>query len=208
MIMAALMAPQVSGTELAITNASVYPRPGAAKIEAATIIIRNGRIEDVGSGLDTGDLPVLDAAGAAVTAGLWNSHVHLTDPALGDDAATILRDMLLRYGFTSVVDTGSELRDTRRLAAAIEAGRLPGPRIITASGSLVYTDGTPSYLPGIRLPEVATAAEGAAAVKRFLDAGADGIKIFSGSFQAAADTVLLPPDVMPSPPPPTLATAS
>jgi imidazolonepropionase-like amidohydrolase len=122
--------------------------------------------------------------------------VHFTDPELSTDAALVLRDMLLRYGFTSVVDTGSVLSDTQRLAAAIEAGRLEGPRIITASGSLVYTDGTPSYLPGIKLPEVASAAAATPMVNSVLDAGADGIKIFSGSFQASRPTVLLPPDVI------------
>ena len=69
------------------------------------------------------------------TAGLWNCHVHLIDPALTDDAPAVLKDMLLRYGFTNVVDTGSDLGATRRLSSEIEAGPMAGPRIVTANGS-------------------------------------------------------------------------
>lgn len=182
--------------DLAITRATLYAAPGSAPIERATIVIRNGRIANVGTDIDTGDMPVLDAGNRAVTAGLWNAHVHLTDPALADDPEAVLRDMLLRYGFTNVVDTGSVLSDTLRLAADTAANRIAGPRIVTAGGSLVYTNGTPAYLPDVTLPEVATAGEAAPIVNGVLDAGADGIKIFSGSFKSPSETVLLPPDVI------------
>lgn len=181
---------------LAIANVTLYPAPDAAPIEAATIVIRDGRVVAVGTGLDTGDLPVLDGEGRAATAGLWNCHVHLTDPALADDPDAVLGAMLLRYGFTNVVDTGSELSDTLRLGADIAAGRVAGPRIVVAGGSLVYANGTPAYLPDVRLPEVTMPEQAPSLVNGFLDAGADGIKIFSGSFKSPTETVLLPPDVI------------
>ncbi len=147
-------------------------------------------------------MPVLDGGGRTATAGLWNSHVHLTDPALGDGTAltpgtqAILQDMLLSRGFTSVVDTGSLPATTLAIRAAIDAGTLDGPRIVMAGGSFVYRDGTPSYLPGIHLPELETPAQAAPAVNTVLDMGLDGIKIFSGSFKSPTQTVLLPPDVI------------
>jgi imidazolonepropionase-like amidohydrolase len=182
--------------DLAITNVNLHTAPDAAPIAAATIVLREGRVAAIGTGLDTGQLAVLDGQGRAATAGLWNCHVHLTDPALADDPGAVLGAMLLRYGFTSIVDTGSELGATLRIATNIAAGRFAGPRIITAGGSLVYKDGTPVYLPDIELPEVATPQEAARLVKRVLDDGADGIKIFSGSFKSPSETVLLPPGVI------------
>ena len=183
----------VEGQNLAIVHVSLQPAPDAARIDDATVVIRDGRVAAVGRRLSAGDLPVLDGGGRVATAGLWNSHVHLTDPALADNAESVLREMLLRYGFTSALDTGSPLDDTLQLAAEIEAGRLAGPRIVTASGSLVYANGTPAYLPDVRLPELSTPGEAALLVNGFLDQGADGIKIFSGSFKSATETVLLPP---------------
>jgi imidazolonepropionase-like amidohydrolase len=191
----------VTAADLAITNVRLHPAPRQPPIEHATVLIRDGKIERVGAGLETGGLEVLDGGGRVATAGLWNCHVHHSDPrftAQGPAAGAqeLVRDMLLRYGFTSVLDTGSDPLSTRALIAAIERGDLEGPRIFTAAGGFVATDGTPVYLPGIKLPELATPAEAGPAVNAVLDAGADGIKIFSGSFQGPNRTVLLPPEVI------------
>jgi imidazolonepropionase-like amidohydrolase len=182
--------------ELAIIHATLVPAPHAAAIEDTTIEIRDGRIAAIAPGAASTIANVIDARGRVVTAGLWNAHVHFTNPALEQDAANVLRDMVLRYGFTSVLDTGSDTGGTARLIQAIEAGRLDGPRIFTASGSLVTTDGTPSYLPGIRLPEVHDPAQARSLVDAVLDLPADGIKIFSGSFISPTETRLMPPDVI------------
>jgi imidazolonepropionase-like amidohydrolase len=186
----------VAAQELAVTNVRLYAGPERAPIERATILIRDGTIVAVGRDVTVGDVPTIDAGGRAATAGLWNAHVHLTDPELRTNAAAIVRDMLLRYGFTSVVDTGSVPEDTRRLAAAIARREIDGPRIVIASGGFVFTGGTPSYLPDTRLPELATPADAKPAVDALLDAGADGIKIFSGSFITPTETVLLPPEII------------
>ncbi|MEQ8485836.1 MAG: amidohydrolase family protein [Pseudomonadales bacterium] len=182
--------------DLAVTNVDLIPAPGAARVPDATILIRGGRIAEVGTGLETAGLPVIDGGGRVASAGFWNSHVHLTDPALVEDPQPVLRDMLLSYGFTSVVDTGSFLEDSLRLVAAIESGRLDGPRVWLANGSFVHTGGTPAYLPGITLPELAAPAEAKPAVDAYLDAGAQGIKLFSGSFMSPTETILMRPAVI------------
>ena len=195
----ALIATQVTESraqDLAITNVRLYAGPDAAAVERASILIRDGTIADVGVGIAPGSLTVLDGGGRAATAGLWNSHVHFTDPELRGNAAAIVRDMLLRYGFTSVLDTGSVPADVQKLIAAIESGEIDGPRIFTAGGGFVFTNGTPDYLPNTQLPELATPAVAAPAINRFLDAGADGIKIFTGSFKSEAPAVLLPPEII------------
>jgi imidazolonepropionase-like amidohydrolase len=104
---------------------------------------------------------------------------------------------LLRYGFTQVLDTGSYLLETLQLKRAILDQTLRGPEIFTANGSFVYRDGTPAYLPpDLKLPEAVTPAIGASLTQQFLAQGADGIKIFSGSFQTPTHTIYLPVDVI------------
>jgi imidazolonepropionase-like amidohydrolase len=182
--------------DLAIINVELAAAPDAPRVTGTTVVIRDGRIAEVGTSVDTSGIETVDGGGRLATAGLWNCHVHLTDPALAADPAPILRDMLLRYGVTSMVDTGSDPGQTQRIASAIETGDFAGPRIVTANGSFVFTNGTPAYLPGIKLPEIATPEAAAPAVNAVLDAGADGIKIFSGSFKSPTQTVLLPPAVI------------
>jgi imidazolonepropionase-like amidohydrolase len=141
---------------------------------------------------------IVNAEGHVVTAGFWNTHVHFTDPVLTDDgqAAALIDEMLLSRGFTSVLDTGADPRVIDRLRTAIEVGTMLGPRIVVAGGSFVYTNGTPAYLPKGLLPELTEPAHAGPAVERVLDAGADGIKIFSGSFQTPSHTIYLPGDVI------------
>jgi enamidase len=65
-------------TGLAIVNAGAVctGELGQPLSAADTILIRDGRIEAVGTGLDPAGLPVLDAAQNVVAPGLIDSHVH------------------------------------------------------------------------------------------------------------------------------------
>lgn len=162
-------------------------------MEGANISIHDGKITSIYSGNPRSARLTIDASGRVATAGLWNSHVHLTDPRFLASSESMLRDVFLKYGFTTIIDTGSELSDTLALKKKIEEGNVLGPRIVTANGSFVYTNGTPSYLPGVRLPEIERPEQAESMVAAVLDAGADGIKIFSGSFQSERDTIHLPP---------------
>ncbi len=134
-------------TMLALTDATIYPSPAEAPIARGVVLIRNGKIVAAGP---TGKLPVpedakrVDCQGLVVVAGFQNSHVHFTEPKW-EGAATLpaaqlsaqLEDMLLRWGVTTVVDTGSLLANTLALRTRIESGEVRGPRI--------YTVGTPIY---------------------------------------------------------------
>lgn len=186
--------------DLVIHRAQLYTAPDAPPQPNTTLVVDNGLIREIRPSKPTdANLPAattIDAAGRALTAGLWNAHVHFTNPELATQPQAIITDMLLRYGFTNVVDTGSVLAQTLGLRSAIQAGKLRGPQIALANGSFVFKDGTPSYLPGIRLPEVESADSAAPLVNSVLDAGADGIKIFSGSFITPERTIYLPPDII------------
>jgi imidazolonepropionase-like amidohydrolase len=175
----------------------LYTRPGATPLDNATLVINNGRIVAVHAtqpNIIAGTH--IDASGLTATAGLWNNHVHFTDPELENSPQQIIDSMLLRNGFTQVVDTGSVPASSLKLRQSIRAEKLRGPKILLANGSFVYTDGTPSYLPGIKLPEVTAVAQAKPMVDAFLDMGVDGIKIFSGSFQTPEHTIYLPPDIV------------
>jgi len=186
--------PQIA--DLTIVNARLVTEPGADPIDDAYVSINNGKITEISSGIPPTSNKTLDANGRLVTAGLWNSHVHFTSPELKHSAEQTIRDTFLKYGFTSVIDTGSVIEDTLALKLSIDSGETPGPRILVASGSFVFTDGTPSYLPGIQLPEVSLPQQAEPMVAYFLEAGAQGIKMFSGSFQAERDTIYLPPEII------------
>jgi cytosine/adenosine deaminase-related metal-dependent hydrolase len=103
-------------TRTVFVGATVIPAPDAAPIADAALVIEDGRIAAVGPRAavrvpDNAD--VVDVHGATITAGFWNSHVHFTEPTWASAAAgplaAGLRDMLTRWGFTHVVDTGSTL---------------------------------------------------------------------------------------------------
>jgi imidazolonepropionase-like amidohydrolase len=152
------------------------------------------------------DATVLDCSGLSITAGFWNSHVHFFERKWADAAALPapelarqLEETFTRYGFTSVFDLGSSWENTRRLRDRIESGEVPGPRILSTGEGLIPPGAAPSdqvlHMMGVvktALPEVADAALAAAAARRLLDAGVDGIKLFASSPRG----VLLPDGAM------------
>jgi imidazolonepropionase-like amidohydrolase len=126
-----------------------------------------------------------------VVAGFQNSHVHFMGKAF-DGAASrpdaeiqaALDAMLNRYGFTTVFDTGSDLTGTLSIRARIDRQALRGPRILTAGWPLYPTDGIPFYLRHLpqqvldQLRQPRDATEAREDVRRNLEAGADGTKLF------------------------------
>ena len=67
--------PLPSGTTL-ITGATVLLGNGE-RLDGADVLIRDGKIADVGTGLDAGNADVVDAAGRWVTPGIIDVHSHL-----------------------------------------------------------------------------------------------------------------------------------
>ncbi|MGH8073540.1 MAG: amidohydrolase family protein [Lysobacter sp.] len=199
LVLAALCAsPAATSADLVITGARVYPAPGAAPIDNAAVLVRDDRIVSVGpaAAIDAGaDATVIDAEGGTVLAGFWNSHVHFTEPKWAR-ASTLpaprlesqLRDMLVRYGFTTVVDTGSDPRDTLPMRARIESGEIAGPRIITAMSPLFPPNGLPYYIRDLppellsRLSQPTSPEAAAETVRANLAGGGDVVKLFTGAW--------------------------
>ena len=182
----------------ALVGGTVYPAPFQPPISNGIVLIENGKIIEVSEkaklqippGVET-----IDCGGRTIVAGFWNAHVHFTEPKW-ENAANLpatqltkqLQEMLTRYGFTSVVDTGSLLPDTVAIRARIESGQVSGPRILTAGSPLFPKDGIPYYVldnlpPDLvkTLDQPATPEEAVSAVDEHVANGADIIKLFAVS---------------------------
>jgi imidazolonepropionase-like amidohydrolase len=179
---------------LVLRGATVYVDPSTPPLHEADVVVRNGVIAAVGAGAAPANASALDCRGLVVVAGLHNSHVHILGPEWNGAAklpaeqlAAQLRDMLTRYGFTTVFDTGSLLDDTLAVRWRIEMREIPGPRILTAGEPLFPPDGIPIYLRDLPpellklMKEPATPSDAAAAVAVNVSRGADAVKLFTGA---------------------------
>jgi imidazolonepropionase-like amidohydrolase len=192
--------------DLALTGAKIYTSPTDPPIENGSIILRDNLIVAVGP-ISKIKIPhlatVIDCKGLVVTAGFWNSHVHILAPALlhvQDSDAKQLDDqldaMFNRWGFTTVFDITSVLDNTLALRRRIESGELRGPRILTV-GEPIWTI-EPVYVRDfvlenhIHFPNTETPEQAIALVRDHVARGANGIKLFTGSDQGRGKVALLP----------------
>ena len=200
-IFAAALGIAITGTanaaDLALTHARIYSAPDAAPIEDGTLLIHDGRIAAVAAG-GTLHLPRaakrIDVHGGALTAGFWNSHVHLMTPPLLNadkhsdaDLTQELRQMLTRWGFTTVFDIASMLENTNLIRQRIAAGHVVGPAILTVGDPFFPQGGTPIYvrkfLKENNFPdeEIVNLPDAVARAHRQIRDGADGVKLFAGA---------------------------
>jgi imidazolonepropionase-like amidohydrolase len=194
-------------SDLALIGAKIYPSPTEPAIENGSIIVRDGRIFAVGPSATIKiprDAKVIDCKGLVITAGFWNSHVHILTPGLlhaeklsSEQIGAQLEEMLTRRGFTTVFDITSVLDNTTLIRRRIESGEVKGPRILTVGEPFWAKGGTPIYVKDflqtnhISIPEVESSAQAAERVRQQIHDGADGIKIFAGSVEA--DGILIMP---------------
>lgn len=167
----------------AITHATVIDATGAPPRPDTTVLVRDGRIVDVGPSRRLGVPPWaarVDGRGRFLIPGLAEMHAHSgedprTDPPLYlANGVTTVRDM----SFSPAV---SEWRQDDTLLV---------PRWTMGS---VIVDGAPSLWEGLGVPYVsaATPEEGRRAVRDQKDAGADFVKVYTrlsrATFHAIAD---------------------
>jgi imidazolonepropionase-like amidohydrolase len=192
--------------DLALTGAKIYTSPIDPPIENGSIVMHDGLILSVGPSSTIkvpGSATVIDCKGLVVTAGFWNSHVHILPPALlhAQDSGVKQLDQQLdmmfnRWGFTTVFDIASVLDNTLALRRRIESGELRGPRIFTV-GEPVWTI-EPVYVRDflrenhIHIENTQTPEQAIALVRDHAAKGADGIKLFAGSDQGRGEVALLP----------------
>ena len=174
---------------IALSGGTIYADPESQPIGNGVVIVEGGRI--VAAGGRNTSIPkkatVLDCKGATIVAGFWNSHAHFFE-LKWENAAAIpaqelgrqVRDMITRYGFTTVFDLGSNGKNTRTIRDRIQSGEVQGPGIRTTGEALMAPGAMPPvgvirmlgsmFAPG---PEVRNAGEAADAVRGLLADGAD-----------------------------------
>ena len=167
---------------LVIRDVTVIDCTGAKPQPSMTVVIRNGRIAELGATAQV-KLPkgarVIDGRGKVLIPGLWDMHGHLTDA--GDGAL----EQLVENGVTGVRDLGGDLELVQRWRREIEQHKRIGPHIV-AAGPLL--DGpTEAKWHVVAHDE----AEARALVRSIKQRGADFVKIHNNlsreAFFAAVD---------------------
>lgn len=190
-----------SAADLALVGGRIYTAPDAAPLANGTVFIHDGRIASVGAGTPklAGGVQRIDCTGLVIAAGFCNCHVHFSEPKWENAAtlpaaqlATQIRDVLTRWGFTSVFDTGSLFVNTKTIARRMEVGEFSGPMILSAGTPFTSKDATPYYLQPLKLPELETPELATALARARLDEGADAIKIFQGAWVSQEKVVSMP----------------
>jgi imidazolonepropionase-like amidohydrolase len=199
MVLAFFWTGQSHASDLALVGAKIYLSPTEPAIENGSILIHSGHIQSVGPG-DRVKVPrgatVIDCKGLVVTAGFWNSHVHILPPGLlhaenhsSGEIGSQLQAMFTQWGFTTVFDIASILQNTNLIRHRIEIGEVKGPRILTVGEPFWEKGGTPIYVKDyleanhVSIPDVESTTQAKERVHQEIRDGADGIKIFVNSIE-------------------------
>jgi imidazolonepropionase-like amidohydrolase len=161
------VAPVRTGT-FALIGATVVDGTNRAPLTDATIVVKDGRIAEVGPRATTSipaGVPVADMTGKTVIPGLWDMHTHLTQIEW--------MPVYLGAGVTTVRDMGNEFEFITGLRGAVSSRRTLGPRILAAG----LVDGGGPNAFGVVY--ATTPEEAKAVVAKYHDAGFEQIKIYS-----------------------------
>ncbi len=154
---------------VAIRAGTLIDGRGGEPVRNAVILVRGERIEAVGTNLAVpAGARVIDLSRYTVLPGFIDAHVHLTGRVVGegdwmnagvregpaDYAIFGVRNarLTLWAGFTTVRNVGAGGFADIALRNAINAGRVPGPRILAAANSLGSSGGhcdDNGYAPGV-----------------------------------------------------------
>ncbi len=199
--------PSSNSTDMAFVGAKIYSSPTENPIENGVVLISNGRITALGQKEKIKIPPrsrVFDCTGLTLTSGFWNCHVHFIELKWENSSAMPvsklsqqLKEMLTKYGFTTVFDTGSVWGETQAIRRRIESGEIDGPRIFTVGEILSVKGGlSPAlmkrigFLPDMII-EIGTLEEGAEKSEQQFKKGVDAVKIYAAT--SVLNLVEMPP---------------
>ena len=138
-------------------------------VSPASVTVKAGLIESVGGTAPAG-VRTVDLGDVTLLPGLIDLHTHLTgdlatpdwvaEPVRGTPASWALRGarnarITLRAGFTTVRDVGAGGFSDLALMRAIDAGFIPGPRIVASGHGIGITGGhcdNTGWAPGVAEP--------------------------------------------------------
>lgn len=142
---------------------------GEAVLEASDVLVRDGLIAAVGTGLEAPPgAVVIDAAGHTLLPGLIDAHVHVFGDALRD---------ALMFGVTTSLDMFTEVGAARGLKAEQKAGNVADRADLFTAGTLVTAPGGHGSEYGLRIPTLESPEEAQAFVDARLAEGSDWIKV-------------------------------
>lgn len=124
--------------DVTITNARIIVGNGTV-IDSGTIVVRDGRIAEVGAGSAGADSPnTIDASGLTAMPGFIDAHRHInTGPNEREEMQA-----QLEAGYTTILSGGGPADGNIVLRDRIESGEINGPRIIP-SGRISLAENTP-----------------------------------------------------------------
>ena len=174
-----VLAVGTAGAQRTVVRAGRLLDPVSGRVSRdVAIVVEGGRIVSVGAAGARGD-SVVDLSAYTVLPGLIDGHVHLGIG--GPPRANALAD--LNAGFTTVVDLGARTTRLLRIRDSINAGQIPGPRVLAAGIWIGRKDGVCEF-NGIGIAGGAEAFR--ARVKENVDAGANLIKACVSGWPADA----------------------
>jgi imidazolonepropionase-like amidohydrolase len=164
---AALWSGSAGAQTTVLTHATLIDGSGGPPQRDVTIVMEEGRIREIGSGLAAPpSASVVDLIGKFVVPGIINAHGHVGPPA---------RDPQLRqyalYGVTTTTSMYFDQDDIAEFKARQRSGDLRGARILTVK----YRFMSPPFIPG---SEVKTPEEARAKVDEIVGKGADFVKVW------------------------------
>ncbi|HEY8681776.1 MAG TPA: amidohydrolase family protein [Rhodanobacter sp.] len=170
---------------LAITHVRVIDGNGTPATENQTVLLRDGLIAAVGKHVRVpkGATPI-DGRGHTLIPGLVGMHDHMFYPApkvnpqakeaIYPEQASSFPKLYLAGGVTSIRTTGStEPYTDLELKKAIDAGKIPGPKMHTTGP---YLEGKGSFTP--QMHELVDAADATATVNYWIGEGATSFKAY------------------------------
>jgi len=167
----------------------------------SVILIRDGRIERVGTVADTSipaEYEQISTEGMTVMPGLWDMHVHLLyaghtnipywhetyTPRFEEEIMPATATQQLWSGVTSVRDLGAPADAVFNLRNRIASGDIPGPTIYAAGPQI--NRNFPDWARFYRTP-VSNPQQAAAVANALIDSGADMLKISGAENMSVED---------------------
>lgn len=170
----------VDDSVVALTNVRVVDGTGSPARDGQTVVVRGARIAAVGPAASTpvpAGARVLDLAGHTVIPGVVGLHEHTY---LGGLRQTVPMNagapLYLAYGVTTAMTAGSQMAEEElRLKRGIDAGAVPGPRLLVAGPYIVAGTRRTGAFRGVDSP-----AEAKRFVAEWAENGATWLKVMSG----------------------------
>ena len=154
-LLAAAIATPAAADTVAVSAAHLLDPASGRTIDNPVVVVADGHVAAAGPGVAIpSGAKRIDLPGMTLLPGLIDVHVHLTSDAeirgyrhyqYTDNFWTVVgvanAKTTLEAGFTTVRNVGSNHFDDVALRQAIDAGEIPGPRIVTAAYAIGATGG-------------------------------------------------------------------